>query len=63
MEQGEGGRGVQQWPKETLQVVFYEAKVLNSDGYSIIQNVDMPFSAQGINTTHQLIQMRHITMF
>ena len=25
---------LQRWPKETLRVLFYEAKVPNSDGYS-----------------------------
>ena len=27
---------VQCWPKEMLQVLFYEAKVPNSDGYSTV---------------------------
>ena len=54
---------LQRWPKETLRVLFYEAKVPNSDCIAKYKNAAMPLKTIGINTTQQNFQMRSTTLF
>ena len=58
----ENSRRIQWWPKNTLQVLFFETEVPTLDWMAQYKSEVTPLGTRGISIKHQNFHMRYISL-